>query len=133
MIVIFDASSIVGAALKADTTPMRALLAARARDTLALSSAVYEEIREVLGRTKFADALPPERQQDILQLLSAAAIWAEPAIVVIDCPDPDDNKYLELAVSVGASVIVSSDRHLLDLNPWRGVMIIRPAEYLSLS
>jgi uncharacterized protein len=133
LIVIFDASSIVGAALKADTTPMRALLAARARDTLALSIALYEEIREVLGRTKFADALPPERQQDILQLLSAAAIWAEPDIVVIDCPDPDDNKYLELAVSVGASVIVSSDRHLLDLNPWQGVMIIRPAEYLALS
>ena len=106
---------------------MRALLATRARDTLALSSAVYVEIRE------FADALPPERQQDILQLLSAAAIWAEPDIVVIDCPDPDDNKYLELAVSVGASVIVSSDRHLLDLNPWQGVMIIRPAEYLALS
>jgi putative PIN family toxin of toxin-antitoxin system len=133
LIVIFDASSVVGAALKEDSTPMRALQAARERDTMALSSAVYDEIREVLGRSKFADALPLDRQQKILELLSAAAIWAEPDTSVIDCPDPSDNKCLELAVASGASIIVSSDRHLLNMHPWRGVMILRPADYLALS
>ncbi|MEO8713791.1 MAG: putative toxin-antitoxin system toxin component, PIN family, partial [Acetobacteraceae bacterium] len=131
MVVVFDASSIVGAALKHDSTPMRALQAARERDAIALSGAVYDEIREVLSRPKFADALPLERQQEILELLSAAAIWVEPNTSVADCPDPDDNKYLELAVSSGASIIVSSDKDLLNMHPWRGVMIIRPASYLA--
>ena len=132
MIVIFDASTVVGAALKEDSTPMRALLLARERDTLALSGAVYDEIREVLGRPKFASALPPDRQQAILELLSAAAIWTEPDAKVVDCPDPGDNKYLELAAASGASIIVSSDRHLLNMHPWRGVRILRPADYLAL-
>jgi uncharacterized protein len=133
LIVIFDASSVVGAALKQDSTPMRALQIARERDTLALSGAVYDEIREVLGRPKFANALPLDRQQEILELLSAAAIWAEPDMSITDCLDPADNKYLELAVASGASIIVSSDRHLLTMHPWRGVMILRPADYMARS
>jgi len=112
---------------------MRALLAARERGTIALSNAVYDEIREVLSRPKFAAALSQDRQQEILELLSAAAIWAESDIRIVDCPDPDDNKYLELAVSSGASIIISSDRHLLNMSPWRSVMIVRPAEYMALS
>jgi putative PIN family toxin of toxin-antitoxin system len=133
LIAIFDASTVVGAALKVDSTPMRALPIARARDTVALSSAVYDEIREVLGRPKFAGALPPDRQQEILELLSAAKIWAEPDTKVVDCPDPGDNKYLELAAASGASIIVSSDRHLLNMHPWRGVRILRPADYWAQS
>jgi putative PIN family toxin of toxin-antitoxin system len=132
LVVIFDASSVIGAALKQDSTPMRALLAARERDTIALSGPVYKEIRDVLGRPKFADVLPPDRQEEILELPTAAAAWAESDIRATDCPDPTDNKYLELALSSGASIIVSSDKHLLNMHPWRGVMILRPAEYLAL-
>jgi hypothetical protein len=48
--VVFDASSSVGAALKADSIPERALLLARYQDTVCLSPAVEREIREVLQR-----------------------------------------------------------------------------------
>ena len=41
------------------------------------------------------------------------------------------NKYLELALAAGAETIVSSDDDLLVLDPWRGVRIMRPAEYLA--
>ncbi len=110
---------------------MRALLAARSHDVIALSDAVFDEIAEVLSRGKFAGAVTLERRGKILELLTTAAAWVQPAIGVTDCVDPKDNKYLELAAACGAEVIVSSDRHLLDLNPWRGVAILRPAEYLA--
>jgi hypothetical protein len=48
LFVIFDASTIVGAALKADGIPRRALLTARERHTLVLSGATFGEIEEVL-------------------------------------------------------------------------------------
>ena len=47
-----------------------------------------------------------------------------------DCRDAKDNKYLELALAARAGVIVSGDADLLVLHPWRGVRILRPAEYL---
>jgi hypothetical protein len=50
---------------------------------------------------------------------------------VTDCRDPKDNKYLELSLAAGAETIVSSDDDLLVLDPWRGVRIMRPAEYLD--
>jgi putative PIN family toxin of toxin-antitoxin system len=130
--VVVDASTIVGAALKEDSTPMRALLAVLERQSIVLSIAVFAEISEVLGRQKFAAALTPERRQEILALLTTAATWVEPGLSVTDCVDPDDNKYLELAVASQAAVIVSSDRHLLQMHPWRGIAILRPAAYLAL-
>jgi uncharacterized protein len=53
-------------------------------------------------------------------------------VKVTDCRDPKDDKYLELALAAGAETIVSSDDDLLVLHPWRGVRILRPADYLAL-
>jgi putative PIN family toxin of toxin-antitoxin system len=131
--VVIDASVIVGAALKNDSTPMRALLAVLEHHSIVLSTTVFTEISEVLGRQKFAAAVTPERRQEILALLTTAATWIEPDLTVTDCVDPDDNKYLERAIASGATVVVSSDRHLLQMHPWRGVAMLRPAEYLMRS
>jgi predicted nucleic acid-binding protein len=46
------------------------------------------------------------------------------------CRDPKDDKFLELAVSGKAEVIVSGDGDLLDLNPFRGIPIVTPATFV---
>ncbi len=47
------------------------------------------------------------------------------------CRDPKDDKLLELAVSGNADFLVTSDKDLLVLNPFRGVEIITPREFLD--
>ncbi len=131
--IIFDASTVVGAALKADSVPERALLWAEEVDVFALSAAVDAEVAEVLSRAKFARVIPLERRQHFLEVLRSTAIWFEPATRVNDCRDPKDDKYLELALAAGAETIVSSDDDLLVLHPWRGVRVLSPADYLALS
>ncbi len=131
--IVFDASTVVGAALKVDGVPERALLRAEAVDVFALSSAVEAELAEVLSRPKFAQAIRPERRDLILEVLRREAVWFEPSVRVTDCRDPKDDKYLELALAAGAGMIVSSDDDLLVLNPWRGASIVRPAVYLRLT
>jgi uncharacterized protein len=132
-LIVFDASALVSAALKVDGVPERALLRAEETDVFALSAAVEAEIAGVLARPKFARAVSPERRERLLEILRGAAIWFEPAVRVTDCRDPKDNKYLELALAAGAETIVSSDDDLLVLHPWRGVRILRPADYLTLA
>jgi putative PIN family toxin of toxin-antitoxin system len=132
-LIVFDASTIVSAALKADSIPERALLRAEEVDVFALSAAVDAEIADVLSRPKFARAIPLSRRQHFLEILRSTAIWFEPATRVTDCRDPKDAKYLELALAAGAETIVSSDDDLLVLHPWRGVRVLRPADYLALS
>jgi putative PIN family toxin of toxin-antitoxin system len=42
--------------------------------------------------------------------------------------DPKDDKFLEAAVNGRADVLVTGDKDLLDLNPFRGVAIVTPAQ-----
>lgn len=129
--IVFDASTIVSAALKADSVPERALLHAEEVDVFCLSAAVDQEIAEVLSRPKFARTVPAARRRRFLRMLRADAVWFDPAVKVADCRDAKDNKYLELALAGGAEIIVSSDEDLLVLDPWRGIRILRPADYLA--
>ena len=50
--------------------------------------------------------------------------------VVID--DSEDNKILESAVASGADYLITSDRHLLKIEKYKGVKIVRPAEFWSI-
>jgi putative PIN family toxin of toxin-antitoxin system len=131
-LIVFDASALVSAALKADSVPERALLRAQDADVFALSQAVDREITGVFERAKFARAIGYGRRQRILEILRDEAVWFEPATRITDCRDPKDDKYLELALAAGAEIIVSGDDDLLVLDPWRDVRILRPAAYLAL-
>jgi predicted nucleic acid-binding protein len=43
--------------------------------------------------------------------------------------DPEDNKILESAVSSNADYIVTSDKHLLDLNRYGSIQILSPSSF----
>jgi hypothetical protein len=132
-LIVFDASVAVSAALEMDDVLERALLRAEEMDAFALSAAVDAEIAAVLCRPRFARAIRRERHELILTVLRSEAAWFEPSVRATDCRDPKDDMYLELALATGAEVIVSSDDDLIVLHPWRGVRILRPADYLSLT
>ena len=67
--IVFDASALVSAALKADSVPERALLHAEEVDVFALSAAVETEIVEVLNRPKFARIIRRGRREYVLKIL----------------------------------------------------------------
>lgn len=135
MIVVFDASTFVSAALKANSLPERALLrAVTTPNRLLLSREVEGEYREVIFRPKFDRFVSAGRRQQILDIAIVAAERVEPTVVVRECRDPKDDKYLALAAAGAANAIVSSDlRHLLSMHPWRGIPILSPADFLALT
>jgi hypothetical protein len=56
--------------------------------------------------------------------------FIEPKIEITECRDPKDNKFLELALAGNADCIVTGDKDLLVLNPFRGIKIISPSDFL---
>lgn len=46
--------------------------------------------------------------------------------------DREDNKILESAVAAQADYLITSDHHLLKLEKYRGVQIVRPAQFWSI-
>lgn len=55
----------------------------------------------------------------------------DPPRTVHDCSDHEDNFVLDLVAEVGAFLIVSEDVGLTSMSPWRGVPILRAAEFVA--
>lgn len=49
---------------------------------------------------------------------------------VVDA-DPDDDKFVECALQASASLIVSGDHHLLELEEYEGIRILSAAEFVA--
>lgn len=129
--IVFDTSTLVGAAISRGSVPDRAVRHAFTADQVALSEAMLSELRDVLARPRLARFLDPELRDEVLALLDAFGVFFVPTEAVTDCRDAKDDKVLELALAAGAAVIVSSDADLLVLHPWRGVRVLRPVDYLA--
>lgn len=129
--IVFDVSSLVGAAIRRDGVPELALRRALRIDQIAVSEAVIAELLDVFARPRLQRFLNPELRDEVLSELHASGLYFVPSERVTDCRDPKDNKYLELAFAAAAATIVSSDDDLLVLHPWRGVRILKPAAYLA--
>ena len=44
--------------------------------------------------------------------------------------DPDDDKFLAAAVASGVQVLVSGDRHLLDVSGWQDIEVMTPRAFV---
>ena len=97
-----------------------------------MSRELAGELNDVLSRPRFDRYADRENREEFLQDLVRQAESVEVTERVRACRDPKDDKILELAVNGRANYIVTSDDDLLDLNPFRGIAIVRPAEFLTI-
>ena len=99
------------------------------KETLLYSRATLEELSEVLSRAKFAKYVDRE---DVHAFMLAFVETGENVTVTREikaCRDPKDDKFLELAVSGQADVIVTGDDDLLVLHPFEGISILRMRDF----
>ena len=128
---VFDNNALVSAVLFEHSVPGLALYAALDRGTLLVSRATVAELREVLGRKKFDRYVTTEERDQFLAMLVQEATVVEIVEGVGTCRDPKDDKFLELAVNGNASCLVTGDRDLLVLHPFREIPILTPAQFLQ--
>jgi putative PIN family toxin of toxin-antitoxin system len=96
-----------------------------------ISGKILEEYSRVL-RLKFnwSDA---EINGNINFLKKIASVVEPDLMIKAVREDPTDNIILECAVFSGSDVIVSGDKHLLNLKKYKTIPIIPPAELLKLT
>jgi putative PIN family toxin of toxin-antitoxin system len=102
----------------------QAFYAALDNGEIFLSRPTFVELAEVLGRKKFDRYLTRDEREQFLAILLREATVVEVTEEVRVCRDPKDDKFLELAVSGGASCLVTGDQDLLVLHPFRGVPVL---------
>ena len=112
------------------TTPVRAVEAALRWHTLATSQEINAETRRILVE-KFQWSSDDAQRLVAAYLKKANHITISGTVHV--CRDPNDDMVLECAMVSGAQCIVSGDKDLLVLDPYNGIRIVTPAEFLVLN
>ena len=88
-----------------------------------------EEFVRVLAYRKFR--LSPEEIAPLVDdLMSLSTIVHPRHTVGVVTRDPTDNLFLEIVLQGKCSVLVSGDRHLLDLRRYRRTHIMTPATFV---
>ena len=128
---VFDASVLVSALLIGDSKPRQAFDLALHHGVILISLPTLKELSDVLTRSKFDHYLSRDDRERFLAALVLEAVLIEINETVKACRDPNDDKFLELAVSGQATRIISSDKDLLELSPFRRIPITTPDEFIK--
>jgi putative PIN family toxin of toxin-antitoxin system len=135
--IVIDTSTLISAALNEGSIPDQAMLVVIDRCTLCSCVETLDELREVLCRKKFDSYISLDTRNEFLEKISLASqifncFTSDSSFSQPLCRDVKDQKFLELARIASAEVIISSDADLLELNPWNGILILRPKNFLEL-
>jgi len=131
MRIVIDTNVFIRRLLLPGSVPGRAARHAIDYGAVLVSEDTMNELADVLARPKLDHYLTLKiRQQFLLEIGEIAELV--PVIQRIRaCRDSRDDKFLELAVNGEADLILTGDRDLLALNPFRRIAIESPAEYLA--
>ena len=102
------------------------------RFQLVVSPGILEEYRRVGAELAARYPTRAEALSPILALITMHAVLVEapqPARPV--SRDPTDEMFLAAARAAGATVVVSGDRHLLEVSGWHGLAVLTPREFVD--
>ena len=99
------------------------------RITIITSTQLLKEIRIVTGRDKLKKYFPEDSVKELIALLETIAekIEIEPTHFINR--DPKDNFLLDLIDYSKADYLVTGDKDLLELNPFKTAEILTPKEF----
>jgi putative PIN family toxin of toxin-antitoxin system len=100
------------------------------RFQLVVSPEILDEYRLVLDRFVCV-AASPDAATVLAGLLRDAIVVDAPARAVPHCRDPEDQKFIDCALSASADAIISGDMDLLALAGRFSIAILTPAQFLS--
>lgn len=97
--------------------------------TICLSRPIVDEYVKVLQRL----GLQNEHELDELLELFARGFYClftatTPSLKIVG-DDPDDDKFIECAVALKSSFIISGDKHLTEIQDYMGIKIVSPSVF----
>ena len=128
--IVADTNVHVSRLILPESLPARALRRAELQGRMLVSDATMYELADVLSRGKFDPYASLADRKGFVQRLAEIAEFVPIIQIIRECRDPKDDKFLEVALNGRADVIITGDRDLLVMHPWREVAITSPAEYL---
>jgi putative PIN family toxin of toxin-antitoxin system len=130
-LLVLDTSVLVSAALFPGSVPDQAVIFAFEHFHVATSDAMLAELKASLEKPKHQQYASVEQRLRFYDIFRTNALAINVTESVVACRDPKDDMVLELALSAGSRIIVSGDKDLLTMNPFRGIEIVSPRQFVT--
>ena len=127
---VLDTNVIVSALLITTSAPARVLEHAIAHSRIVMNDTMRRELVAALTSPKFDKYASGATRERALSRLSSSIEIAPSLQIVRLCRDPHDDAVLEAALNGRAEVIVTGDKDLLGLHPFRGIAVLSPNDFL---
>ena len=129
--VVIDPGVFISAVLVKGSVPDRILESWKGgRLELIVSERLIHELSDVIRRPKFEDRIADDEATQLLELLADAAVYADPPAGTQLTDDADDDYLAALALSAGATHLVTGD-HALQRWQSDDVAVVSPREFLG--
>ena len=132
--VVLDTNVLISAALRPAGAPRRVIDAVRRENgELLFSDETFDELQTRIWRSKFDGYLSRESRAIYLAQLKTVSAWVSISGAKMGCRDPDDDMLLEAALMGNADCLVTGDRDILEMHPFRNIPILTPATFLNMT
>ena len=130
--IVFDTNALISAAIRQHSVSNQALILAATQFEIVVSEATWTAFETRIERPKlfrYFGNLEAQREE-VVKTIGRVVKHIVVQTAVTDCRDPDDNKFLALALDSLAELIITGDRDLLELHVWRGVQILTAGDFV---
>ena len=135
MRVVLDTNQHISAIIQPKGNPAKIIRLWRVgRLELAISPPLLDEFISVAHRPRIQLKYNLS-DEDIAEYFAALRTYAivVPGAITVEVvhDDPDDNNIIACAIDAEVDMIISGDRHLLSLHSYKGIPIVKAADFLS--
>lgn len=131
MRVVIDTNVLISAALVKDSAPREALTHVMRFCTAISSKELLSEYHNALSRPAFDRYTSLEKRLTLLDVLERGSETVRITGRLRKVRDPKDDIVLETAITGGADVLVTGDKDLLALRPFKRLDIVTAREYVT--
>ena len=98
--------------------------------TPVISSDIANEYKRTIQ--KLSVHFPQINADEQLQLFITSSKICEPKPLPRPiCKDPDDDKFIACAIASKTKIIVSGDKHLLDISGYQNINVLKPKQFVD--
>ena len=129
---VIDTNVFISAAISPHGKPNQVVFEAIRRGILLASMETFEELTTRLQRPKFLKYITLEKRDAFIQFIRDKSQFIAITEKITACTDPDDDMFLEVAMNGQADYIITGNIKDFPPSPFRGLPILRPAEFLEI-
>ena len=129
--IIIDTNLLVSRALTPNSVTASAVRMMIDHCHLLVSQATMDELATVLIRIQSKRYITKDEMYALIHAYKEFAEWVPIIERVEACRDPKDDKFLELAINGHAEFLVTGDKDLLVLHPFKDTKILAPKDFIE--